>query len=156
MWMVRLSENFTLQEFTKSQTAERRGIDNTPVEGHIENAKALFENVVQPVRDNFGVTIINSGYRSGDLNYAIGGSNTSQHCKGQAVDIECPGTPNYDVAKWIEENLDFDQLILEFYTPGIPDSGWVHVSYKTEDNRKGVLTAMKENGKTIYKPNLIQ
>ena len=154
--MVRLSKNFTLQEFTKSQTAERRGIDNTPVEGHLENAKALFENVVQPVRDNFGVTVINSGYRSGDLNYAIGGSNTSQHCKGQAVDIECPGTPNYDVAKWIEENLEFDQLILEFYTPGIPDSGWVHVSYKTEDNRKGVLTAMKENGKTIYKPNLIQ
>ena len=156
MWMVRLSENFTLQEFTKSQTAERRGIDNTPVEGHLENAKALFENVVQPVRDNFGVTVINSGYRCGDLNYAIGGSNTSQHCKGQAVDIECPGTPNYDVAKWIEENLDFDQLILEFYTPGIPDSGWVHVSYKSEDNRKSVLTAMKENGKTIYKPNLIQ
>ncbi len=156
MWMVRLSKNFTLQEFTKSQTAERRGIDNTPVEGHLENAKALFENVVQPVRDNFGVTVINSGYRSGDLNYAIGGSNTSQHCKGQAVDIECPGTPNYDVAKWIEENLDFDQLILEFYTPGIPDSGWVHVSYKSEDNRKGVLTAMKENGKTVYKANLIQ
>ncbi len=154
--MVRLSENFTLQEFTKSQTAERRGIDNTPVEGHLENAKALFENVVQPVRDNFGVTVINSGYRSGDLNYAIGGSNTSQHCKGQAVDIECPGTSNYDVAKWIEENLDFDQLILEFYTPGIPDSGWVHVSYKSEDNRKGVLTAMKENGKTVYKANLIQ
>ena len=156
MWMVRLSKNFTLQEFTKSQTAERRGFDNTPVEGHLENAKALFENVVQPVRDNFGVTVINSGYRCGDLNYAIGGSNTSQHCKGQAVDIECPGTPNYDVAKWIEDNLDFDQLILEFYTPGIPDSGWVHVSYKTEDNRKGVLTAMKEDGKTVYKPNLIQ
>ena len=156
MWMVRLSKNFTLQEFTKSQTAERRGIDNTPVEGHLENAKILFENVVQPVRDNFGVTVINSGYRSGDLNYAIGGSNTSQHCKGEAVDIECPGTSNYDVAKWIEENLDFDQLILEFYTPGIPDSGWVHVSYKSEGNRKGVLTAMKENGKTVYKANLIQ
>ena len=154
--MVRLSENFSLQEFTKSQTAERRGIDNTPVEGHIENAKALFENVVQPVRDNFGVTVINSGYRCGDLNYAIGGSNTSQHCKGEAVDIECPGTPNYDVAKWVEDNLDFDQLILEFYTPGIPDSGWVHISYKTEGNRKSVLTAMKENGKTVYKSDLIQ
>ena len=154
--MVRLSKNFTLQEFTKSQTAERRGIDNTPVEGHLENAKALFENVVQPVRDNFGVTVINSGYRCGDLNYAIGGSNTSQHCKGQAVDIECPGTPNYDVAKWIEDNLDFDQLILEFYTPGIPDSGWIHVIYKTEDNRNASLTAMKENGKTVYKPGLIQ
>ena len=154
--MVRLSENFTLSEYTKSQTAERKGIDNTPGEVHLERAKALFENVVQPVRDNFGVTVINSGYRGPDLNYAIGGSNTSQHCKGEAVDIECPGTANYEVAKWIEDNLDFDQLILEFYTPGIPDSGWVHVSYKTEGNRKSVLTAMKENGKTVYKPGLIQ
>ena len=153
--MVRLSENFTLQEFTKSQTAIRKGLDNTPAEAHIENAKELFANVVQKVRDNFGVTIINSGYRGPDLNYAIGGSNTSQHTRGQAVDIECPGTPNYDVANWIEENLDFDQLILEFYTPGIPDSGWVHVSYKTEDNRKQCLTAMKEDGKTIYKPGLV-
>ena len=154
--MVRLSKNFTLQEFTKSQIAVRKGIDNIPGEIHLERAKELFENIVQKVRDNFGVTIINSGYRSGDLNYAIGGSNTSQHCKGEAVDIECPGTPTYDVAEWIENNLDFDQLILEFYTPGIPDSGWVHVSYNSEGNRKSVLTAMKENGKTIYKPNLIQ
>ena len=154
--MVRLSENFTLSEYTKSQTAERKGIDNTPGEVHLERAKALFENVVQPVRDNFGVTVINSGYRGPDLNYAIGGSNTSQHCKGEAVDIECPGTANYEVAKWIEDNLDFDQLILEFYKPGIPDSGWVHVSYKEEGNRKSVLTAMKEDGKTVYKPGLIQ
>ncbi len=153
--MVRLSQNFTLQEFTKSQTATRKGIDNTPGEIHLEAAKHLFENVVQKVRDNFGPTVINSGYRGPDLNYAIGGSNTSQHCKGEAVDIECPGTPNYDVAKWIEDNLDFDQLILEFYTPGIPDSGWVHVSYKVEVNRKSVLTAMKEDGKTVYKPGLI-
>ena len=154
--MVRLSENFLLSEYTKSQTALRKGIDNTPGTIHLDNAQALFTNVVQKIRDNFGVTIITSGYRSGDLNYAIGGSNTSQHCKGQAVDIECPGTPNYDVAKWIEENLEFDQLILEFYTPGIPDSGWVHVSYNSEENRKSVLTALKENGKTVYKPGLIQ
>ena len=152
---MKLSKNFTLQEFTKSQIAVRKGIDNIPGEIHLERAKELFENIVQKVRDNFGVTIINSGYRCGDLNYAIGGSNTSQHCKGEAVDIECPGTPNYDVAKWIEDNLEFDQLILEFYTPGIPDSGWVHVSYDTEDNRKQCLTAMKENGKTIYKPGLV-
>lgn len=154
--MVRLSTNFTLQEFTKSQTALRQGIDNTPDDEHLENAKELFENIVQQVRDNFGVTVINSGYRGPALNEAVGGSATSQHCKGEAVDIECPGTPTYDVAKWIEENLEFDQLILEFYTPGIPDSGWVHVSYNAENNRKSVLTAMKENGKTIYKPNLIQ
>ena len=152
---MKLSDHFSLAEFTKSQTAERKGIDNTPGEIHLEAAKHLFENVVQKVRDNFGPTVINSGYRGPDLNYAIGGSNTSQHCKGEAVDIECPGTPNYEVAKWIEDNLDFDQLILEFYTPGIPDSGWVHVSYKVEDNRKSVLTAMKQDGKTVYKPGLI-
>jgi hypothetical protein len=154
--MVKLSQNFTIQEYIKSQTALRQGIDNTPTEEHMGNATALFRNVVQKVRDQFGVTVINSGYRGEALNKAVGGSSTSQHCKGEAVDIECPGTPNYDVAKWIEDNLDFDQLILEFYTPGIPDSGWVHVSYKSEGNRKQSLTAMKENGKTVYKPGLIQ
>ena len=154
--MVRLSENFSLQEFTKSQTATRQGLDNAPNDEHLASATALFENVVQKVRENFGVTVINSGYRGPALNTAVGGSSNSQHCKGEAVDIECPGTGNYDVAKWIESNLDFDQLILEFYTPGIPDSGWVHVSYKTEGNRKQSLTAMKEDGKTVYKPELIQ
>ena len=154
--MVRLSEKFSLQEFTKSQTAIRQGIDNTPGEEHLANAKELFSNVVQPVRDKFGVTVINSGYRGPALNEAVGGASKSQHCKGQAVDIECPGTPNFDVADWIQENLDFAQLILEFYTPGIPDSGWVHVSYKSDGNRKSVLTAMKENGKTVYKHGLIQ
>ena len=154
--MVRLSENFTLSEFTKSQTAERKGIDNTPGEEHLEAAKHLFSNVVQKVRDNFGVTVINSGYRGPELNEAIGGSERSQHCKGEAVDIECPGTANYDVAAWIQDNLDFDQLILEFYKPGIPDSGWVHVSYKPEGNRKSVLSALIENGKTVYKPGLIE
>ena len=103
--MVRLSENFSLQEFTKSQTAIRQGLDNTPGEEHLANAKELFANVVQPVRDNFGVTVINSGYRGPALNEAVGGSSKSQHCKGQAVDIECPGTGNYDVASWIESNL---------------------------------------------------
>lgn len=153
---MRLSKNFTLSEFTKSQTALRQGIDNTPNEEHLEAAKELFENVVQKVRDRFGVTVINSGYRGPELNEAVGGSSKSQHCKGQAVDIECPGSSNYTVAKWIQDYLDFDQLILEFYTPGIPDSGWVHVSYKTEGNRKSVLTAMREDGKTVYKTGLIE
>ena len=106
---MRLSKNFTLAEFTKSQTATRKGLDNTPGAEHLESAKALFENVVQKVRDNFGVTVINSGYRGPALNEAVGGSSKSQHCKGEAVDIECPGTGNYDVAKWISENCDFDQ-----------------------------------------------
>ena len=153
---MRLSKNFTHQEYIKSQTATRKGLDNTPNDEQLAKAKMLFENVVQKVRDNFGVTVINSGYRGPALNEAVGGSSNSQHCKGEAVDIECPGTANYDVCKWIEDNLDFDQLILEFYTPGIPDSGWVHVSYKSEGNRKSILTAMKENGKTVYKPGLIQ
>jgi len=151
-----LSKNFSLQEYTKSQTATRQGLDNTPNEDHMASAKLLFENVVQKVRDHFGVTVINSGYRGPALNTAVGGSSNSQHCKGEAVDIECPGTSNYDVAKWIEDNLDFDQLILEFITLGIPDSGWVHVSYKSEGNRKQSLTAMKEDGKTVYKSELIQ
>lgn len=153
---MKLSKNFTLSEFTKSQTALRMGIDNTPEGEHLEAAMALFENVVQPVRDNFGPTTINSGYRGPDLNSAVGGSSTSQHCKGEAVDIEVPGVANAEVAEWIQDNLEFDQLILEFYTPGIPDSGWVHVSYKRDgENRKQVLTAMKEDGKTVYKAGLI-
>jgi hypothetical protein len=148
---MQLSKNFTMAEFTKSQTAERQGIDNTPEGEHLDAAIALFENVVQPVRDNFGTTVINSGYRSPDLNAAVGGSSKSQHCKGEAADIECPGTPNADLAQWIADNLDFDQLILEFYTPGIPDSGWVHVSYKADgSNRGSILTASRVDGKTVY------
>ena len=153
---MKLSENFTLSEFTKSQTALRLGIDNTPQGEHLEAAKALFENVIQKVRDQFGPTTINSGYRGPALNEAVGGTATSQHCKGEACDIECPGVANADVANWIVEHLDFDQVIFEFYTPGIPDSGWVHVSYTTQGtNRKSILTAMKEGGKTVYKQGII-
>lgn len=153
---MKLSQNFTVAEFSKSQTALRLGIDNEPQGEHLEAAKALFENVIQKVRDQFGPTTINSGYRGPELNKAVGGSATSQHCKGEACDIEVPGVANAEIAQWILDNLEFDQLILEFYTPGIPDSGWVHVSYTTEgDNRKQVLTAMKENGKTVYKAGLI-
>ena len=153
---MQLSKNFTMAEFVKSDTATKLGIDNTPEGEHLENAKALFENVVQKVRDHFGPTVLNSGYRSPKLNEAVRGSSTSQHCHGQAADIEVPGVANADVAQWIVDNCEFDQVILEFYTPGIPDSGWVHVTYKSpEENRKSVLTAMKENGKTVYKQGLI-
>ena len=88
---------------------------------------------------------------------AVGGSSRSQHCKGEAVDIEVPGVPNAEVAQWIVDNTDFDQVILEFYTPGIPDSGWVHVSYNSKTfQRKSILTALKEDGKTVYKQGLIK
>lgn len=148
--VMKLSKNFTLSEFTKSQTALRQNIDNEPKGEHLESAKELFENVVQQVRDKFGPTVINSGYRSPQLNAAVGGSSKSQHCKGEAVDIEVPGVSNVEVAEWIRDNLDFDQLILEFYTPGIPDSGWVHVSYVGSSNRGECLTAAKIGGKTEY------
>ena len=136
----KLSENFTVAEYIKSQTATRHGIDNSLSEEHLQNAKKLFANVVQPIREKFGVTIITSGYRSPDLNAKIGGSSKSQHCKGQAVDLECLKESNADVAMWIENNLDFDQLILEFYTPGDPRSGWIHISYNEDGkNRKPII-----------------
>ena len=148
---MKLSENFSLREFTKSQTASRKGIDNTPTNEHLEAAKALFKNVVQPVRDHFGPTIITSGYRSPALNEAIGGSATSQHSKGEAVDLEVLGTSTAEVCEWIAANTDFDQLILEFYTPGDTNSGWVHVSYTAHgSNRKECLTATKKDGRTHY------
>ena len=154
---MKLSKNFSLAEFTKSQTAERKGIDNTPKRRTHGCSSELFENVVQKVRDHFGPTVLNSGYRGPELNEAVGGSSKSQHCKGQAADIEVPGVPNYELAKWIEDNCDFDQLILEFYTSGIPDSGWVHVSYVSpEDNRKSILTAARVDGKTHYSVGLTE
>ena len=148
---MKLSENFTMAEFIKSDTANRLGIDNTPEGEHLEAAKALFENVVQKVRDHFGPTVLNSGYRSPKLNEAVRGVATSQHCLGEAADIEVPGVANADLANWIVDNLDFDQVILEFYTPGEPSSGWVHVSYKADGtNRKKALTASRIDGKTVY------
>ena len=108
---MNLSKNFTLAEYTKSQTALRHNLDNTPNEEHLQAATALFEKVVQPVRERFGPTVINSGYRGPELNEKVGGSPTSQHCVGQAVDIECPGVANYDIAEWITKNTEFDQVI---------------------------------------------
>lgn len=152
---MKLSKNFTLQEFTKSQVAIRNGIDNVPTEEHIEAARLLFDNVVQPVRDHFGPTIITSGYRGKQLNTIVNGSSNSQHCKGEAVDLEVPGYSNMEVAEWISNNTPFDQLILEFYTPGIPDSGWVHVSYN-DSHRRQILTSTKDQGGyTKYMPGLI-
>lgn len=153
---MKLSENFTLSEMIKSDTALRHDMDNTPGDAEIENLRKLAENVLQRVRDHYkrGVKV-NSGYRAPDVNAKVGGSRTSDHCMGQAADIEIPGVPNADLAEWIRDNCEFRQLILEFYTPGIPDSGWVHVSYVEGDNKGQVMTALKENGKTVYKPGLI-
>ena len=151
-----LTNNFTLSELIKSQTALRLDIDNNPSDQVLGNLTDLCVNVLQPVRDYYktGVTI-NSGYRSPELNKAIGGVPTSDHCMGYAADIEIPGIPNYDIARYIADTLNFTQLILEFYTPGIPDSGWVHVSYNPSNLKNQILTAVKANGKTVYKSGLI-
>jgi zinc D-Ala-D-Ala carboxypeptidase len=153
---MNLTKNFTLAEMTKSETALRYDMDNTPGEQEIAALKLLAEKVLQPVRDHFGRGVkVNSGFRHPEVNAKVGGSKTSDHCRGQAADIEIPGVPNAELAEWIKDNLEFRQLILEFYTPGIPDSGWVHVSYVAEDNKKQVLTATKQNGKTVYLTGLV-
>jgi hypothetical protein len=153
---MNLTENFTLHELTKSETALRLNIDNTPGIMETIALKILAVKVLQPVRDYFEKGVkVNSAYRSPETNQATGGSLTSDHCKGQAADIEIPGVPNAELAQWIMDNLEYTQLILEFYTPGIPDSGWVHVSYDPNNLKKQELTAMKVAGKTQYVPGLV-
>jgi zinc D-Ala-D-Ala carboxypeptidase len=125
-----LSTHFSLSELTKSETATRKGIDNTPNGTEIENLIILCSEILEPVREHYGVPFVpNSGYRGLDLNREIGSSDKSQHVTGNAVDFEVPGFDNKEVALWVMENCDFDQLILEFYKEGEPTSGWVHCSY---------------------------
>ena len=153
---MQLTNNFSLAEMVKSETALRHDMDNTPGEKEIENLKRLAEKVLQPVREHYQKGVkCNSGYRAPAVNQKVGGSPTSDHCKGQAADIEIPGIPNADLAIWIMDNLEYTQLILEFYTPGVPDSGWVHVSYDPANLKKQNLTATKKDGKTVYLPGLV-
>ena len=148
---MQLSTNFSLPELTKSQTAERKGIDNTPSPEHQRNLKSLCARILQPVRDHFNrVVSVSSGYRSPELCIAIGSKTTSQHAKGQAADFEIFGLSNKELAIWIHENLEYDQLILEYWKKEDPNSGWVHCSYNVNVNRKQYLKAYKENGRTKY------
>jgi hypothetical protein len=147
---MQLSKNFTLAELCKSEVAIRRNIDNTPSEKVKNNLQVLVDNVLQPLRDKFGPVTITSGYRSPAVNTAVGGSPVSDHCLGMAADIEIVGVDNKKLAEHIRDNFKFTQLILEFYTEGDPDSGWVHVSYDKDDLKCNVLRAVKENGKTVY------
>lgn len=146
---MNLSKNFTLSELTKSNEAARWGIDNTPTGEVVENLKALAENILQPVRDHFGVVTVSSGYRNKAVNAKAGGSATSDHIKGFAADFEVYGVQNKVLAEWIRDNLKFTQLILEF--PGQnPNDGWVHCSYNPANLKNQCLTAIKQNGKTVY------
>tara|TARA_B100000427_G_scaffold328425_1_gene341500 strand:+ start:1601 stop:2092 length:492 start_codon:yes stop_codon:yes gene_type:complete len=151
-----LTKNFGYQEMIKSSTADRLGISNDATREHVINLVNLCNFILQPVRDEFGPIRINSGYRSPALNKAVGGSKTSQHCNGQAADFESTRISNPDLAKWIEKNLIFDQLILEFYDGVDPNSGWVHCSYVLDgSNRSKTMTALRVNGKTQYKNGLL-
>ena len=151
---MNLSRNFTLQELTKSDTAIRKGIDNNPNADQVEKLKLLCERVLQPVRDHFGRVKVTSGFRSPELCAAIGSSVNSQHAKAEAVDFEVIGVDNAEVADWIYANIRTDQLILEFYTPGEPNSGWIHASYIEFNPRAQYLRAYSEDKKTKYKPIL--
>lgn len=152
---MKLTENFNLNELTKSQVADRKGIPNNPSPDQIKALQKLAESVLQPLRNHYeSPVIITSGYRSAELCIAIGSSIDSQHAKGQAADLEIIGVSNYDVALWIKNNLDFDQLILEFWKgEDEPNSGWIHVSYVGKKNRKQSLRAFRdEEGKVKYRP----
>jgi hypothetical protein len=148
---MNLSKNFTVAELSKTSV---RNKDNTPSLRVIDNLQALVDNVLQPIRDKCGPVIVNSGYRSPEVNKAVGGSKTSDHTLGMAADIEVLGMDNKTLAEWIRDNLKFTQLILEFYTKGVPDSGWVHVSYNPDNLKNQTLTAKSVGGKTQYTPGI--
>ena len=138
---MNLSKHFTLEEFEKSQTATRKGIINKAGAGEIKNLGDLCYEVLEPVRAKFDKPVtITSGYRSPELSEAIGSKATSQHCLGEAADFEIAGISNLQVALWIQNNCNFDQLILEFWKEGEPNSGWIHASFCEGSNRKQVLT----------------
>ena len=138
---MQLSKHFKLEEFEKSMTATRKGIENKAGSGEIKNLTDLCYGVLEPVRAKFDKPIVvTSGYRSPELCEAIGSKSTSQHTKGEAVDFEIAGVSNLQVALWINNNCDFDQLILEYWKDGEPNSGWVHCSFVEGSNRKQVLT----------------
>jgi zinc D-Ala-D-Ala carboxypeptidase len=153
---MQLSEHLALAEVTKSDTAKRKGISNMPTEAHLANFKLLAENIFEPIRVHFGVPIhLSSGYRSAELNKAVGGALSSQHCSGEAIDIDMDGRPggvtNKMVFDFIKDNLNFDQLIWEFGTSTAPD--WVHVSYEsTGKQRKQILKAVRKGSATSYVP----
>jgi hypothetical protein len=151
---MQLSKHLALAEVMRSETAKRKGISNMPTPEHIENFKKLAENVFEPIREHFGVPIrLSSGYRSAALNKAVGGASSSQHCKGEAIDIDMDGTSitNKQLFDFVKDNVNFDQMIWEFGTDANPD--WVHVSYNSDGaQRKQILRAVKSGGTTKYLP----
>jgi zinc D-Ala-D-Ala carboxypeptidase len=153
---MKLTANFSLDELIKSQVAERKGINNNPSPMQIDNLRALAVNILQPIRSQFAKPlIISSGFRCAQLCIEIGSSINSEHCadnKSAAADFEIPGIDNKELAEWIKSNLEYNQLILEFYREGEPSSGWVHCSYSTDLNKKQSLIAYRQDNKVQYRP----
>lgn len=150
---MKLSAHFDLAEFTRSESAKRHGVSNEPTPEHLANVKVLCERVLEPIRIKFGPINISSGYRSKTLNNFIGGALNSQHSVGQAADIDMDGmsnATNVEIFNYIKDELEYDQLIWEFGDNNKPD--WVHVSYNASKNRKQVLRALKDKGRTVYAP----
>ncbi len=151
---MKLSEHLALSEVIRSESAKRKGVSNMPTDAHIANFKLLAEKVFEPIRNHFGKPIhISSGYRSEALNKVIGGSKSSQHCSGEAIDIDMDGNAhgitNKMIFDYIKDNLEFDQLIAEFPEKG--NLSWVHVSYEsTGKQRKQILVAKKVGSSTKY------
>jgi hypothetical protein len=146
---MKLSKHLDIGEVIRSESAKREGIINMPTPEHYENLKVIAEKVFEPIREHFGVPIlISSGYRSEALNVYIGGSRSSDHSKGRALDLDMDGSSsgvtNKMIFEFIKDNLEYDQLINEF------DYAWVHVGYRLNENRKQTLRASKVNGKTTY------
>lgn len=144
------STYFCEKEMIKSQTAIRHGINNKPNSRQLHNLKMLCQKILDPIREKFGPFTVSSGFRSEGLNLFLNGAKNSQHTKGEAADFEIFGVDNQRVFNWIRKNLKYDQLILEFYEEGVPNSGWVHVSYSELHNRGEALIATKENGRVKY------
>ena len=147
---MRLSKNFVLSEITRSNTAKRKGISNEPKQEHLINLQRLVTNLIQPIRDELGPIRVTSGYRSPKLNRSIGGSTKSQHCKGEACDLQFwkdGQMINKEIYSWVlKSDIEFDQMINEF------DFAWIHISLKEKNNRKQVLEAYKdEDGDTAYR-----
>lgn len=153
--MTEPSPNFTWRELTRSQTATRHGLSNEPSPEARAALISLCKNILEPVRAKFGPVQVTSGFRAIHVNRLIGSSDGSQHTSGEAADIEIPGVPNIELARYIRDYLDFDQLILEFFNDDDPSSGWVHVSWKRTGNRRQTLVARKSpTGKTVYTTGL--
>lgn len=149
--MTQLTEHFSVAEMSRSSAASFKGIPNKPGPAEIAALTLLCEKVLEPVREHYGKpVIVTSGYRSPRVNVAVGGSSSSQHCKGEAADFTVSGESNIDVCRWMQANLNYDQLIYEF-----GEDGWVHCSFSAHRMRNAELSAKRRSGRTVYLPGLV-